>query len=401
MAKREICTTRQNRNKGKLTMAKNLSKYKLPIIITILLAVVLAVYLVRKNFSAPQIEPSASDLKATLAVETVLPRKEIWPMTMTVNGAISAWQEAQVSAEIGGLRIKQVFVDVGSQVKRGQDLVLLADETVVADLHKQEATVASAQASLAEAKSNADRAREIKDSGAMSSQQINQYIIAEQTAQANLALALAELENQKIRLRQTHVTAADDGVISSRSANLGNVVSAGTELFRLIRQGRIEWRAEVDALQLTQIKKGQHVLVTLPDRQQVSGKVRMTAPTIDTSTRNAIVYVDIPNIHAKAGMYAQGSIDLGSQVAIVVPQSAVILRDGRAYLFVIEKDKTAKQGQLYQVKKLSVTTGRRNGDWVEIKEGLNGSPAIVKTGGAFLNDGDWVNVISEQTGENS
>jgi RND family efflux transporter MFP subunit len=386
MAKREICTTRQNRNKGKLTMAKYLSKYKLPIIITILLAVVLAVYLVRKNFSAPQIEPSASDLKATLAVETVLPRKEIWPMTMTVNGAISAWQEAQVSAEIGGLRIKQVLVDVGSQVKRGQDLVLLADETVVADLHKQEATVASAQASLAEAKSNADRAREIKDSGAMSSQQINQYIIAEQTAQANLALALAELENQKIRLKQTHVTAADDGVISSRTANLGNVVSAGTELFRLVRQGRIEWRAEVDAQQLTQIKKGQNVL----------GVVRMTAPTIDTTTRNAIVYVDIPNVHAKAGMYAQGTIDVGTKEALVVPQSAVILRDGRAYLFAVNALKNANSNTLYRAEKLSVKTGRRQGDWVEIKEGLSGNSALVKTGGAFLNDGDLVSVISNQ-----
>jgi RND family efflux transporter MFP subunit len=377
-------------------MAQYLSKYKLPLIIAILVAVVLAAYLVRKNFAVPQDKTAGSELKATLAVETVQPTEENWPMTITVNGAITAWQEAQVSAEIGGLRIKQVLVDVGSQVKRGQDLVLLEDEAVAADLRKQEATVASAQASLAEAKSNADRAREIKDSGAMSSQQINQYVIAEQTAQANLALALAELENQKIRLRQTHVTAADDGVISSRTANLGNVVSAGTELFRLVRQGRVEWRAEVDAQQLTQIKKGQKAQIILPDHQQVLGTVRMTAPTVDAATRNAIVYVDMPNTHAKAGMYAQGSIDVGSKTAIVVPQGAVVLRDGRAYLFAVKEMKVAEKGTISQVEKISVTTGRRQGDLVEIKEGLNGTPTIVKTGGAFLNDGDLVNVIANQ-----
>lgn len=377
-------------------MAQYLSKHKLPLIIAILVVVVLAVYLVRKNFVVSQDKTAVSELKATLAVETVKPKEENWPMTITVNGAITAWQEAQVSAEIGGLRIKQVLVDVGSQVKRGQDLVLLEDEAVAADLRKQEATVASAQASLAEAKSNADRAREIKDSGAMSSQQINQYVIAEQTAQANLALALAELENQKIRLRQTHVTAADDGVISSRTANLGNVVSAGTELFRLVRQGRIEWRAEVDAQQLTQIKKGQKAQIILPDHQQVLGTVRMTAPTVDAATRNAIVYVDMPNTHAKAGMYAQGSIDVGSKTAIVVPQGAVVLRDGRAYLFAVKEAKVAEKGTIFQVEKISVTTGRRQGDWVEIKEGLNGTPTIVKTGGAFLNDGDLVNVIANQ-----
>jgi len=377
-------------------MAQYLSKYKLPLIIAILVAVVLAAYLVRKNFAVSQDKATGSELKATLAVETVQPTEENWPMTITVNGAITAWQEAQVSAEIGGLRIKQVLVDVGSQVKRGQDLVLLEDEAVAADLRKQEATVASAQASLAEAKSNADRAREIKDSGAMSSQQINQYVIAEQTAQANVALALAELENQKIRLRQTHVTAADDGVISSRTANLGNVVSAGTELFRLVRQGRVEWRAEVDAQQLTQIKKGQKAQIILPDHQQVLGTVRMTAPTVDAATRNAIVYVDMPNTHAKAGMYAQGSIDVGSKTAIVVPQGAVVLRDGRAYLFAVKEAKVAEKGTVSQVEKISVTTGRRQGDWVEIKEGLNGTPTIVKTGGAFLNDGDLVNVIANQ-----
>ena len=377
-------------------MAQYLSKYKLPLIIAILVVVALAVYLVRKNFVVPQDKNAVSELKATLAVETVKPKEENWPMTITVNGAITAWQEAQVSAEIGGLRIKQVLVDVGSQVKRGQDLVLLEDEAVAADLRKQEATVASAQASLAEAKSNADRAREIKDSGAMSSQQINQYVIAEQTAQANVALALAELENQKIRLRQTHVTAADDGVISSRTANLGNVVSAGTELFRLVRQGRVEWRAEVDAQQLTQIKKGQKAQIILPDYQQVLGTVRMTAPTVDAATRNAIVYVDMPNTHAKAGMYAQGSIDVGSKTAIVVPQGAVVLRDGRAYLFAVKEAKVAEKGTVSQVEKISVTTGRRQGDLVEIKEGLNGTPTIVKTGGAFLNDGDLVNVIANQ-----
>jgi RND family efflux transporter MFP subunit len=379
-------------------MKQHLLKYKLSIFIIIILAVMLAIYLTNKNLNAPQAKTTASDIKTTLAVETILPIKEVWPMTVTVNGAITAWQEAQVTAEIGGLRIKQVLVDVGSQVKRGQDLVLLADEAVMADLHKQEATVASAQASLAEAKSNADRAREIKDSGAMSSQQINQYMIAEQTAQANLALAQAELENQKIRLKQTHVTAADDGVISSRTANLGNVVSAGTELFRLVRQSRIEWRAEVDAQQLTQIQKGQIAQIRLPDHQQIVGKVRMTAPTINVTTRNAIVYVDIPNALAKAGMYAQGDIDVGSKAAIVVPQSAVILRDGRAYLFAVNTVKNADNSTIYQAQKLSVVTGRRQGDWVEIKEGLNGTPAIVKTGGAFLNDGDLVSVISNQAG---
>lgn len=337
--------------------------------------------------------------KASLAVETIRLQPQNWAMQITMNGSVSAWQEAQVSAEIGGLRIKQVLVDVGSEVKHGQDLVLLADETVLADLHKQQATVARDKASLAEAKSNADRARDIKESGALSTQQINQYLIAEETAQANLALSQAELENQQIRLRQTHVIAADDGVISSRTANLGNVVAAGSELFRLIRQGRIEWRGEVNAQQLAAIKKGQKVNLVLPDNRKVLGSVRMTAPTVDVNTRNALVYVDLPKGSAQPGMYAQGTIDIGTKPARSLPQTALVLRDGRSYVYEVSSKQESSDAKTKQVIQRSVTTGRRVGDQVEILDGLNGNPLLVATGGAFLNDGDLVNVVDESSAD--
>ncbi len=336
--------------------------------------------------------------KTALAVEGLQPKMQEWPVRLVMNGSISSWQEAQVSAEIGGLRIKEVLVDVGSEVKRGQDLVLLADETVLADLHKQEATVARDEASLAEAKSNADRARDIKESGALSTQQINQYLIAEETAKANLALSQAELENQRIRLRQTHVTAADDGIISSRTANLGNVVAAGSELFRLIRQGRIEWRGEVNSQQLAMIRKGQKVELVLPDNRHISGVVRITAPTVDANTRNSLVYVDLDKHAAQPGMYAQGSIEIGSKQALSVPQSALVLRDGRSYLYELDLSSNTHGNQVFRVIQRSVTTGRRLGDLVEIVEGIRAESTFVASGGAFLNDGDWVTLVSSDGG---
>ena len=333
--------------------------------------------------------------KASLSVETIHPDHQDWPLQVTLNGAIYAWQEAQVSAEIGGLRIKQVLADVGSEVKRGQDLVVLESETVVADLHKQQATVARDRANLAEAVANAERARQIKDSGALSSQQINQYLITEEAARATLALSEAELENQQIHLRQTHVTAADDGIISARNANLGNVVAAGAELFRLIRQSRVEWRGEANAQQLTQIKKGQSVSLILPDNRRITGHVRLTAPTLDANTRNALVYVDLPKNAVQPGVYAQGTIAVGKQTALTVPQTCLVLRDGRTYVF--EVAETAPNNlQATQVTQRAVITGRRLGDKVEITNGLTGNPELVATGGAFLNDGDWVNVVKQE-----
>lgn len=339
-----------------------------------------------------QARQSAQKLKAALSVEATQPAIVQWPMTLVLNGSIYPWQEALVSAEISGLRIQQIMADVGTQVSKGQPLVMLADETVRADLQKQLATVDRDKAALAEAKSNADRAREIKDSGALSAQKINEYVIAEQTARANLALSEAELENQKIRLRQTKVVAPDDGVISSRSANLGNVVSSGAELFRLVRQGRIEWRGEVNADQQTALHAGQLVRLTLSGGHTVNGKVRLISPTVDNNTRNALVYVDIPKDSAKPGMYVQGEVDIGQQQGVAVPLSAVTYRDGFAYVF--ELTPADAQG-LSKVIQRKVQTGRSHGEQIELLGSLNTQAQFVLSGGAFLNDGDIVKVVTQ------
>lgn len=337
---------------------------------------------------APQ---SAGKGKAALSVEVTRPVKVQWQATLMLNGSVYPWQEALVSAEIAGLRIQQVLADVGAQVSKGQLLVVLADETVKADLQKQLATVEKDKAALAEAKSNADRAREIKDSGALSAQKINEYMIAEQTARANLALSEAELESQKIRLRQTKVVAPDDGVISSRSANLGNVVSAGAELFRLVRQSRIEWRGEVNADQQNALHAGQAVNLSLPGGKKVAGTVRLISPTVDNNTRNALVYVDIPKGSAKPGMYVQGQVDIGQQQGLAVPLSAVTYRDGFAYVFELAPSGADGISQVVQRK---VQTGRTREQLIELLGGVEAGASLVLSGGAFLNDGDRVKIVT-------
>ncbi|SDK74310.1 RND family efflux transporter, MFP subunit [Methylophilus rhizosphaerae] len=351
--------------------------------------------LAEKRGNRQAASPAGEPAKAMLSVEVTRPQAVQWPMTLVLNGSIYPWQEALVSAEISDLRIRQVLVDVGAQVSKGQPLVLLADETVKADLQKQLATVEKDKAALAEARSNADRAQEIRDSGALSAQKINEYMIALQTAKANLALSEAELENQKIRIRQTQVVAPDDGVVSSRSANLGNVVSAGTELFKLIRQGRIEWRGEVNADQQAALHAGQTVNLNLPGGKVVAGKVRLISPTVDNNTRNALVYADIPKNSAKPGMYVQGTVDIGQQRGLAVPLSAVTYRDGFAYVFAVSASDAQGMSKITQRK---VQTGRTHGEQIEILNGIDAESSLVLSGGAFLNDGDTVKIVTRKAG---
>jgi len=176
-------------------------------------------------------------------------------------------------------------------------------------------------------------------------------------------------------------------VISSRSATLGTVVQVGTELFRLVRQNRIEWRAEVMADQASHIKSGQKTRVQLTSGEIIEGTVRVTAPTFDTNTRKTLVYVDLPaDTSARAGMFARGDILVGATEALTLPQSAVVLRDGFSYVFEIGRDQRVMQRK--------IVTGRRANDRVEIVDGIANNANVVASGGAFLNDGDTVRVAA-------
>ena len=324
--------------------------------------------------------------KAALTVTAIQAQRTEVGSALGANGNIAAWQEAVVGAEANGLRLAEVRVNVGDVVRRGQVLATFVPDLIRADLAQSRAAVAEAEATLADAAANAQRARVLQASGALSAQQINQLLTSERTAQARLESVRALAQTQQLRLAQTQVLAPDHGVISARSATVGAVVSPGTELFRLIRQGRLEWRAEVAANELAQLKPGQPVRVITADGGAVAGRLRMVAPTVDAATRNGLVYVDLPQPGAlKAGMFARGEFDTGRRSALTLPQPAVLLRDGFSYVFKLGTDNKVTQAK--------VEVGRRVGARIEITSGLEAGVRVVASGAGFLADGDTVRVV--------
>jgi len=325
--------------------------------------------------------------KPALTVSMVRPQTMDLPRRLVANGNVAAWQEAIVGSEAAGLRLTEVRVNVGDKVRAGDVLAIFAAESVQADLAQATAALMEAEAAAADAANNAARARTLQDSGALSTQQINQFTTSAQTARARVEAARAALATQRLRLRHTRVLAPDDGVISARGATVGAVVPAGAELFRMIRQGRLEWRAEVAAGELGTIQPGVPVMVTAPDGATVAGRVRMVAPTVELQNRTALVYVDLPPVARgalplRAGMYARGEFDLGSARGLTVPQQVVVVRDGFSYVFRLNADSRVSQ--------IKVRTGRRQGERLEILEGITPDALLVMDGAGFLNDGDLV-----------
>jgi RND family efflux transporter MFP subunit len=322
-------------------------------------------------------------------VTLTTPQPADWPQMLAANGNVAAWQEAVIGAEIGGYRLVEVLVNVGDAVKKGQLLARIAGDTVAAELAQSRAAAEEAAATLAEAKANAERARQVQASGALSAQQISQFLTAEQTALARLNAAKAKVQADELRLSQTRVLAPDDGVISARTATVGSLAQNGQELFRLIRGGRLEWRAEVTATELARIKPGMVATLQPPGAAagaRVQGKVRIVAPTVDAQTRNALVYVDLPaGSPLRAGMFVRGELQVGAARALTLPQSAVVLRDGFAYVYGVGADN--------RVAETKVEVGRRVGDRVEITRGITPDMRLVATGAGFLADGDLVRVV--------
>jgi RND family efflux transporter MFP subunit len=339
--------------------------------------------LLEPAFAQPASAPGA---KPALTVSLVAPQSGEWPQRLSANGNVAAWQDAVVGAESVGLRLTEVLVNVGDRVRKGQLLARLNTETVAADLAQTQAALAESRAAAEEAQANGNRARELGPTGVISAQQIQQWLTAEKTAFARVEALKARLAADQLRLSQTRVLAPDDGVISARLATVGAVVQPGQELFRLIRSGRLEWRAEVNAADLARVKPGAVAHVTPAGGRTIQGRVRVVAPAVDASTRNGVVYVDLPAPgDARAGMFARGEFELGSARALTLPQSAVVLRDGFSYVLRVDA-----QSKVVMTK---VMVGRRVGDRVEIVSGLDGQARVVASGGGFLSDGDTVRVV--------
>jgi RND family efflux transporter MFP subunit len=332
--------------------------------------------------------PVARSETAALSVSIVHPKPMLWPRVITASGNLAPWQEAVISAQLPGAPIAEVLVDVGDTVQKGQLLARFDETAVNATLDQYGAQVSEAEAHLIEARSSAERAERLRRTQNLSDQDLITAQTAAAAAEARLKAAKAHLESEQLMLGHTRVVAPDAGVISSRSATLGKVAAMGTELFRLVRQNRLEWRAELTAPQIVLVKPGTHARVRLPDGHTVSGTVRQLAPILADTTRTGIAYVDLddPTGAARAGMYAAGDISLGEQSGLAVPASALVTRDGRNFVFVVAGDK--------HVVLTTVTTGQRYGDDVEIAAGLTPTMPVVEAGGAFLSDGDRVRVVA-------
>ena len=321
----------------------------------------------------------------SLTVTLAAPEQREVVREVVASGSVAAWEEVSVGVELSGLRVASVEVEVGSEVQRGDVLLRVDDRTMASQLAQSDAQVREAATNLETARRKAARVRELASSQLIALQDAEEAEAARDNAQARLNTAIASRDAARVQRDFTVVRAPVDGVVSARSVQPGQVVGAGGELLRLIRDGRLEWRAELAENDLLLVAPGTPVQVDTA-AGRVIGTVRRVSPALDPQRRTGTVYADIPDPGPlRAGMFAQGRIALGRAKALLVPRDAVVHRDGRAYVFTVDD-----QGR---VRERGIEAGAAHGDAVEVRDGLAASERVVARGAGFLGDGDLVRVV--------
>lgn len=310
------------------------------------------------------------------------------PRVINASGTISAWEEVPVGAETGGLTATAVNAEEGQFVRQGQVLVALNDTLLRAQLRQQDASVTSARATLAEAEASLKRSRELLAKGFLSQASLDTATARQATAAAQVAAAEAARGETAARVAQASIRAPVSGLIVRRSVTKGQIVSAGSELFRIVRDGRMELDAELPETDLGLVKAGMPAVITSEQVGKADGAVRIVTSEVDPQTRLGVARIALTAMGAfRPGMFARAQIQAGDQASPVVPSAAILYRQNQPGVFMVDRNRKA------QFRKVAIVA--RTGD-VTAVTGVAAGEEVVVQGAGFLGDGDAVRVAVHQ-----
>jgi HlyD family secretion protein len=310
------------------------------------------------------------------------------PSTVSIIGTIAARYDMPIGVEGDGGRVTTVYVEAGDHVKQGQVLAHLNNSVLEPQVTNLEAALDQARAEADLADAEYQRARAVGSSGALSAEETQRRKSSAVTAASHVKVAAAQLEEAKARLARADVRAPANGIILTRSVEVGQTAMPGGEaLFRLSKDGETELRGQVAEQDLPLLKVGQLVDVRLTGTSKIyEGRIRLLGAVIDPATRLGTAKVSLtPDPNLRPGAFARADVTVSNAERAVLPQTAVLNDDKGSYVLVVNA-----QGKVER-KSVRVTGMVPSG--VTIAEGIGPTDRIVTTAGAFLQEGETVKPV--------
>lgn len=317
--------------------------------------------------------------KTLVKVETV----EFRPVVQ--EGIYTATVEPELINNISASspnRIKQIFVDEGVRVSKGQKLVVLDDVNTTS----YEMQVANAKANLENVQINYDRAVELLKIGGGTQQNVDQMKLQLTNAKNSLATAERTLRNVQ---ENTTLVSPINGIVTARNYDPGDMTST-LPILTVAQVQPVKIVINVSESELSHVKKGMPAEVkfdTYGD-EQFTGNVTMVAPTVDADSRTFGVEITVnnPDNRILPGMFGRVKLNLGEAEHVVVPDRAVVKQPGSGnhYIYVYNSDGTVSYNK--------VELGQRIGNTYEIISGVDPGAQVVVSGQSKLADGASVTI---------
>lgn len=320
-------------------------------------------------------------------VSVIVPRVIPVTSTVTFTGTIFARNDIPIGVEGDAGRVVAIYVEAGDRVKRGQLMAKLDQSVLQPQANRLRASLEEARAQAALSMAEYNRAKGVEASGALSAEEIERRRAAAVTDDARVNVAAAQLAETQAWIARTEIRAPSDGVVLTRSAELGQTASqSGGALFRLARGGDVEMRGQVAEQDLVRLKLDQPAAVYLTGiAKAFKGHVRLLGAVIDPKTRLGEIRIALdPDPALRPGAFASGEVTVGNANRPVLPQTAVLSDLQGSYVFVVNADKV--------VERRAVRIADTTAAGVVIGEGLKGDEQVISLAGGFLRAGERVEI---------
>ena len=358
------------------------------VVITVIVIALLGV-LAYVMFGHKKTDPNAGKKTEQMpAVTYVVPGRKTVDRTINATGTLAARREMPVGVAGEGGMITRVLVEPGQWVNAGQVLATVDRSVQTQTAQSLAAQVAVARSDQTIAQAELDRAQQLVDRGFISKADLQRKAATRDAAAARVQVAAAGLREAQARNGRLDIRAPAAGLVLTRQAEPGQIVSAGSGvLFRMAQGGQIEMRAQLSEADLATLHTGARAQVTpVGSDRSFAGEVWQVSPVIDTQTRQGIARVALPYDPAlRPGGFASATIVGGAAVAPLLPDSAIQSDDKGSFVYIVGKDD--------KVERRNVKIGQVSDAGVTITSGLDGSERVVRAAGGFLVPGQKVKPV--------
>lgn len=332
-------------------------------------------YYMRQQMLAKYAAFSSQQLAVPVETFTVVPTT--YHRKIAAIGTLRSNDSVAIKTEISGL-IEAINFTEGSEVKKGEVLVQLDDDTYRAELAQKIAIMDLA-------KVNYQRMTELLKRGAGAIQ-------ARDEALSKWKQATADLDLAQVRLDKTKITAPFTGIVGFREVSVGDYVAPGETITRLVAMNPLMVEFNIPEVSFANVKRGQTISIRVDayEDKVFKGKVIAIDPNIDPETRNIRLKGEVPNpdLLLRPGMFAYVDIDLGEKTdVLMVPEEAIIPKGNEYYVYKIVDQKAVLT---------QVVIGARQNAMAEIKSGLQTGDVVITTGHIKVHEGSKVKILDDK-----